>query len=133
MSGTVARLVTFAEVREDGSDERQMSISARHEAVLQDGRRLLLLDDRGWTTSVRGADDIWAVTSVEEIESEARMVVGPDEPFEGRTQADMEADHWAYLAEILRAQGVVVEAKELRELPHEVVLGERLLARLRGA
>ena len=26
-----------------------MSFSARHEAVLEDGRHLLLLDDRGWS------------------------------------------------------------------------------------
>lgn len=132
MSGSVTRLVTFVEIREDRSDARQMSIDARHEAVLEDGRRVLLLGDRGWTTSIRGGDDIWAVTSVEEIEREARTVVGPDEPFDDRTQADMEAGHWAYLAEILRGQGVVVEAVELRDLPHEVLLGDQLRGRLRG-
>jgi len=29
-----------------------MSVSVRHEAVLMDGRRLLLLDDRGWSSSL---------------------------------------------------------------------------------
>ena len=110
-----------------------MSIAARHEAVLEDGRRLLLLGDRGWTESVHGVSDIWPVTSVEEIEADARVVVGPDEPFDGRSQADMEADHWAYLAELLRQLGVAVEPAELRELPHDVVLGERLLARIQRA
>jgi hypothetical protein len=74
------------------------------------------------------APAIWAVTSVEDIETTARQVVGPDEPFDGRLQADMEANHWSYLAEILRQQGVSVDALELKRLPHDVVLSERLLA-----
>ena len=139
----VARLVTLVDVN-DGAAEGQMSLSARQEAVLVDGRRLLLLGDRGWSSSLRisrgavpGGDswprdmpDIWAVTSAEEIEGTARVVVGPDEPFDGCSQADMEAAHWEYLAGILRQQGVVVDPRELKRLPHDVVLSERLLARV---
>lgn len=105
-----------------------MSLSARHEAVLVDGRRVLLLDDRGWSAS--GRPNIWAVTSVEDIEETARVVVGPDEPFDGRSQEDMERDHWAYLTGVLRQQGVLVDASTLTRLPHDVVLSERLLARI---
>ncbi len=54
-----------------------MSVSALHLAVLDDGRWLTLLDDRGW--GVSGPSDIWRRTSVEEIETAARMVVGPGE------------------------------------------------------
>lgn len=130
----VTRLVTFVDVRNDAADARQMSVSARHEAVLADGSRVLLLGDRGWSSSLRGpgSGDVWSRTSPEEIESEARTVVGPDEPFEGRSHEDMEADHWAYLEAVLRGQGVVVDAGELKQLPHDVVLGQRLLARIRG-
>jgi len=142
---SVARLVTSVGIDDDGEDAQSMSVSARHEAVLVDGRRLLLLGDRGWAAAlgpalVREAQDggsrrkavsgIWATTSIEELEGTARCVVGPDEPFDGRSQEDMEADHWASLAELLRQQGVVVDAQELKWLPHEVVLTERLLARL---
>jgi hypothetical protein len=105
------------------------SVSARHEALLVDGRRVLLLHDRGWSSS-GNVPDIWAVTSVEDIVETARFVVGPDEPFAGRSQEDMEAAHWASLSEVLRRQGVVVDARELERLPHDVVLGERLLARV---
>ena len=129
----VARLVTHVELRD--ADARSMSVSARLEAVLQDGRRVTLLDDRGWTESIRGGGGgpgIWADMSIAEIEATARTVVGPDEPFDGRTQPDMERDHWAYLTEILRAHGVRVVGDRLRELPHEVMLGGRLLALLRG-
>lgn len=107
-----------------------MSVSARHEAVLADGRRLLLLGDRGWTSSGGRNADIWSTLSVEEVENTARTVVGPDEPFGGRSPEEMEAGHWSYLADVLRQQGVLVDAAELQRLPHDVVLGERLLKRM---
>jgi hypothetical protein len=124
----VTRLVIFVEVDETVADPRQMSLSARHEAVLSDGGRVLLLADRGWSAS--GPPDIWAVTSVEEITDTARMVVGPDERFGSRSQKDMEADHWASLAVVLRRQGVEADAPALGRLPHDVVLGQRLLERI---
>jgi len=46
-------LVTFVEVDDAVADPRQMSVSARHEAVLMDGGRVLLLADRGWSVSAR--------------------------------------------------------------------------------
>jgi hypothetical protein len=143
----VTRLVTLVDVQDDVADARQMSVSALHEAVLEDGRRVLLLDDRGWTSaaltaswgdevpdgdSSRDQTDVWAVTSVEDIEETARVVVGPDEPPDGYSQEERDASHWAYLADVLRQQGVVVDAMELKQLPHDVVLSKRLLARIGG-
>ena len=72
----------------------------------------------------------WALTSAHDIAETTRVVVGPDEPFGGRSQDDMESDHWNALTEKLRADGVVVDAGELRQLPHAVVLSDRLVARL---
>jgi hypothetical protein len=141
----VTHLVTLVDVNLGNSDARQMSVSARHEVVLADGRRVLLLDDRGWTSSVlrayrvgefaggdsrREQPDPWVLTTVEDIEETARVVVGPDEPAEGRSQEAARADHWAYLAGVLREHGVVVDAVELEKLPHDVVLSEDLLARI---
>jgi hypothetical protein len=139
----VTRLVTLVDVNDENSDTHQMSVSARHEAVLADGRRVLLLDDRGWTSAAltaywgevpedsrRDQPDVWAVTTVEDIEETARVVVGPDEPPDGYSQEEAEAAHWAYLADVLRQQGVVVNAQELKRLPNDVVLSERLLARI---
>ena len=129
----VVCLETLADVRETG-DPRSMSVSARHEAVLDDGSRVLLLDDRGWTGSLRGAAagtlDAWAFETEDEIAFTARTVVGPDEPFDDHSFADMAAGHWKALAETLRAHGVAVEPDDLARLPHEVVLSERLRARL---
>jgi hypothetical protein len=89
-------------------DPRTMSLSALHLAILQDGRRVVLLDDRGWSGS--GPPDIWRHTSIEEVEETARTVVGPDEPFGGHSQAAMETDHWAALAGTLGQQGVLISA-----------------------
>jgi hypothetical protein len=137
--GVVVRLVTLVDLRDDDRGA-QMSFSARHEAVLEDGHHVLLLDDWGWSTSLlrstadsdsgRDVPDFWAVTSREDIEETTRQVVGPDEPFEGRSQEDMEGDHWVYLAGILRQEGVAAVAHQLKGLPHDVVLSERLLALL---
>jgi hypothetical protein len=137
----VARLLTLVDLVENQIGA-QVSFSARQEAVLVDDRRVVLLDDRGWSSSLllatadsgsgspRDVDDFWTVTSIEEIAETSRWVVGPDEPFDGRSQEDMERGHWTYLTEILRQQGVAVDADELKGLPHDVVLSERVLALL---
>ena len=129
----VTRLVTFVEVDAEAPDGRRISFSARHEAVLADGRRRTLLDDRGWTEAIRGAPpgaDFWTLTAAEDIEDTARAVVGPDEPPDGVSHEAAEADHWAWMAEVLQRQGVAVDAQTLAQLPHDVVLSEPLRARL---
>jgi hypothetical protein len=83
----VVHLETLADIG-GSADAGRISVSARHEAVLEDGRRLLPLGDRGWSETIRGAgahkvSDIWAVTTEQEIAETARAVVGPDEPFGG--------------------------------------------------
>ena len=129
----VVRLETVTDLQRPEND-RDMSVSARLEAVLADGRRVVLLDGRGWTSSLRGfgADDmdVWATSSEAEIAETARAVVGPDEAYGGRSQSEMDAGHWTTLAETLRAEGVEAGADDLRRLPHDVVLTERLRARL---
>lgn len=42
----------------------------------------------------------------------------------------MEADHWASLQQIAQRQGVTVDAAVLRQLPHDVVLSQQVLARI---
>jgi acetyl esterase/lipase len=147
----VARLLTLVDiddVDEEGPNARRMSVTARQEALLEDGRRVVLLDDRGWSGQLGAVwtDDApppegwretlpstWAFETVEELERTARDVVGPDEPVRDSTQAEIEASHWEALASILREHGVEVEAAELRELPHDVELSTRLRARVSRA
>ncbi|MEU4575305.1 hypothetical protein [Nonomuraea sp. NPDC023979] len=121
----ISRLVTSVEV--DDQAAGTVSVSARLEAELADGTRVLLLDDRGWGSSQR-----WAATSAADVRETARVVVGPDEPSGGRSQEDTEAGHWGSLQRIARQQGVVVDAATLRRLPHDVVLSREVLARLGG-
>lgn len=146
----VARLVTFVDIADaddDGPAARRMSVSARHEAVLEDGRRIVLLDDRGWSEQlfVVGSDErsqeergrvelpgVWASETVADLERTARDVVGPDEPFAGRTREEMDASHWDSLGRVLRRQGVEIEAAELRGLAHDVELSDRVRARIGG-
>ncbi|MEV4163197.1 hypothetical protein [Nonomuraea dietziae] len=117
--------MTFVDVDDQAADT--ISVSARHEAELVDGTRVLLLNDRGW-----GSSQGWAATSVADIQETTRAVVGPDEPFGGRSQEDMEADHWASLQQLAQRQGVIVDAAALRQLPHDVVLSQQVLARIGG-
>ncbi|MCX4776575.1 hypothetical protein [Streptomyces sp. NBC_01264] len=122
----VTRLVTYTDLDAGGTSARQLSVSARLEAVLADGRSVVLLDDRGWSSS--GPAGLLASTSGEDLEETARTVVGPDEPFDGMTREQMAAGHWGHLADVLGQHGVDVAAHELERLPHDVVLSARLRA-----
>ncbi|GAA4964982.1 hypothetical protein [Kineococcus glutinatus] len=126
------RLITSLDIDEaaggEFNDDRRTSISALHELELADGRRLTLLDDRGWSSS--GPGSIWAYQSMESLAETARTVVGPDEPPEGRTHEEETALHWAHLADIVQEQGVYIEAGELAALPHDVDVSSAIRARL---
>ena len=121
-------LVTVADLDYNTSDKTRISVSARLAVVLDTGRSVLLLDDRGWSTTQK-----WSDASVEEIRETALVVVGPDEPFEDRTEEDMAADYWEYLSDLLERQDLAIDPAELRELPHEVRLSQRLLKRIGAA
>lgn len=137
----IARLVTFVDIA-DETRPSQLSFSARHDALLADGRRIVLLDDRGWSQSrICAFSDTesavperpsspWDGVTREDIEKTARTVVGPDSAYAEYTQAEMDEGHWSYLSAALEEEGVHVGATDLRALPHEVELSDRLLARL---
>jgi len=133
----VARFITFTDVVGDVGDVGDASVLARHEALLTDGRRVVIFADRGWSWSIRSTEgdvrhDPWSSTSRQDIEETARVVVGPDEAFDNHSQDDMEADHWAHIARVLEQHGVSVAAHALTNVPHDVVLSERLLARVQA-
>jgi hypothetical protein len=115
----VVRLETVVTLRERG--DGFASYSARLDAVLDEGRRVVLLDDRGWSEQTRGPRP-WPSATREEIAFTARTVVGPDEPPPGRTAAEEDDLHWDSLARTLGAQGISIDPAELRALPHDVLL-----------
>ncbi len=125
------RLVTFIDIQAAAGAElnadRRMSISALHQLELVGGRRVTLLDDRGWSSS--GPSGIWSYGSLEDLTKTARMV-GPDEPPEDRSPEDEAAMHWAQLAAYAQAQGVHVEPGELAALPHDVEISPEIRARV---
>jgi hypothetical protein len=123
---TVVHLETSIDLDGADNDPRRVSVSATLSAVLDDGRRITLLDDRGW-----GTTGLWETTTVGEIENTALTVVGPDEPVEGQSREEVAAAHWTHLAAVLGARGVVTGPDTLRTLPHAVVLSDRLRSRIR--
>ena len=147
---SVSHLLTFVDLSDShdpGPNAREMYVTARLDAVLDHGRRVVLLDDRGWggmlnwywteeptdeerRRAEREAPSIWADETIEEMEETARTVVGPDEPLDGVSHDEMAASHWGALAEDLRAHGVEITGEELAALRHDVELSERVLARI---
>lgn len=117
--GEIERLLTVVDL--DDRDTRGHSAWAHLHAVLREGRRFVLLDDRGWSSSALVAD-----RGIQEVKDTAKTVVGPDEPGPGETREQMEVMYWESLERKLREAGVNAEARELRALPHDVEIGERL-------
>jgi hypothetical protein len=122
---TVQGLLTLADL--DDRNPNGHSVSVRHDAVLSDGHQVVLLDDRGWSSS-QSVDG----ETIDEVKRTARVVVGPDEPGPGRTRTEMEANHWATLERKLENAGIRTGGVDLKALPHEVVLSDRLRRRLKG-
>ena len=122
---TPKRLISFADLDVNPSHPERVSIRVRLELELADGRRVLLLNDRGWSSSAT-----WSELTMEHILMNARDVVGPDEPPQGRSREEEANLHWASLQRTVQRHGVTVRADELRQLPHDVVVSERLLARV---
>jgi hypothetical protein len=122
--GEVERLVTLVDL-DDRNQNDGHSAWAHLYVVLRSGERRLLLDDRGWSSSAEIAQD-----GLQQIEDTARMVVGPDGPGAGETDEQMEAWYWEWMHHKLRDAGVSAEADDLKALPHDVEIGERLRHRL---
>jgi hypothetical protein len=115
----VERLVTVVDL--DERNQSGHSARAHLYIELSSGGRHLLLDDRGW-----GGSGELGQRDLREIEDTARMVVGPDGPGPGETDEQMQAWYWEWMEHKLRDNGISAGADELKALPHDVELGERL-------
>jgi hypothetical protein len=99
--------------------KRGVSFDVHEFAELDDGRRLTLHEERGFTTSGQ-----WRHLTLENLERDVRTTVLPDED-------DTRDEHpWEWLATLLHARGVEATAEGLRLLPYDVEFSERLRARL---
>ncbi len=125
---SASKLVTVADLDYSSSDKTRVSVAVRLGLLLKDGGSVLLLDNRGWSTSQH-----WADVSVDDIEKRAFDVMGPDAPQEDQDKEEMATEYWEFLSEILEQQDLDIGPAELRELPHEVRLSHRLLKRLDAA
>jgi hypothetical protein len=119
----VERLVTVVDL--DERNQSGHSARAGLYVVLSSGERRVLFDDRGWSSSAEIAQ-----AGLRQIEDTARMVVGPDGPGAGETDEQMQAWYWERMEHKLRDAGISAEAGELKALPHDVEIGERLRHRL---
>jgi hypothetical protein len=119
---------------EDTSSPGGLSFRVSEFAVLDDGRRLTLHEERGWTQWVRrGAPPgeqltedpgPWSLMTRQSVIQDTLNVVLPDD------DDPAEAHPYEWLAELLAARGVSATAAELRAVPYDVELSPRLEERL---
>ena len=96
---------------------RKLTFRVQEFADLDDGRRITLHDERGYSTS--GPEDPWQFQTSESIEADVRTTVLPDDD-------DGEEHPWEWLVELLRAQGVDASVEELKQVPYRVEFSQRL-------
>jgi hypothetical protein len=125
----VVGLGAICDLREVKSNPpNAVSFSVAEFAVLEDGERVVLHRDRGFTLGLRttgsalrpGMNASFGET-VESITRDVLNVVLPDDE-------DDEEDHpWEWLAQLARERGLDVSADDLRGLPYEVVLSDNVI------
>lgn len=141
-TGDVVRLVVTVEVddatwrrRREGRRRPDASFGLRLEVELAGGSRVLLRDDRGWTTGLRSVGgpaaplDVWEHLREEDVLATALPTALPEVDLEHPGPEDLAA--YEELADLAAAAGVVVGAEHLRAVPHVVEPGPRLVSALR--
>jgi hypothetical protein len=101
-------------------DQREAHFDVSEFAVLDDGRRITLHNERGFSGRLSFDADAWLDLTSDGLKRD----VLPDED-------DTEDEHpWEWLVELCRARGIVTTVEELKGVPYVVVLGDRVQARL---
>ena len=109
--------------RSDGSGDQGFSVSEF--ITLEDGRRVILHEDRGFTLGWRSSGeprpgDVREHETLESLTRDVLNVVLPDDD-------ECADDHpWSWLADLARARGLDVTAEDLRRLPYEVTFSEKV-------
>lgn len=102
---------------------REHSFRVSELVLLDNGKRVILHAERGYTSRI-SAGDIWTRETAGKVTRDVLTTVLPD-------RDDTADEHpWAWLAELAQARKIEVTADDLRQLPYEVVLTERVIQRL---
>jgi hypothetical protein len=116
MGVTVVGLGAWSELAR--RDETGMDIDVHEVAVLDDGRRLTLHHDRGFSTS-------GSHLTAEHLESSVLTTVLPDD-----AEVTGEDHPWEWLASLIQDQGVAIMPEQLKVVPYVLEVGPRLSALL---
>lgn len=106
-------------------DARSQSFSVSEYVTLEDGRRVILHEDRGFTIGLgssneSGPADLRRRLTLEILTRQVLNVVLPDDD-------DAEEHHpWWWLADLARARALNVSADDLRSLRYEVLFTDRV-------
>jgi hypothetical protein len=124
--GRVVGLGAVCDLRPQRFDEaRSQSFSVSEFVTLEDGRRVILHEDRGFTIGWRssgesGSGDVRRHETLESLTRDVLNVVLPDDD-------ECAEDHpWSWLADLARARGLNVTADDLRGLPYEVIFTDEV-------
>lgn len=109
--------------RESSEDPARASFAVGEFLVMDNGDRVMLHNERGFT-SRNSHGDYWRHRTAEEIVTSTLMTVLPDED-------GTEPHPWEWLAELAGRRDIDVTADELRQLPYVVVLSDRVKRRIR--
>jgi hypothetical protein len=103
---------------------RSQSFSVSEFVTLEDGRRVILHEDRGFTiglgSSRETTADLRRGLTLEVLTRQALNVVLPDD------DVPAEAHPYSWLADLARARGLNVTADDLRSLPYEVTFTDEV-------
>ncbi|SCF05018.1 hypothetical protein GA0070612_3324 [Micromonospora chokoriensis] len=119
--GRIVGLVASCDLRgEYPEDASTRNFIVSELAILEDGRRVLLHADRGFTLTARSTGVSGGVVPlVETRESITPNVLNAVLPDDAEESA--EEHSWSWLAELARARGLDATAEDLRGLPYQVV------------
>jgi len=119
-SSGVVGLGAICDLRTPGfDDEHSQSFSVSEFALLENGQRVILHEERGFTIG-SGTGAIRDYETPDSITQDVLNVVLPDDD-------ESEDDHpWSWLAELARARGLDVTAEDLQGLPYEVILTDNV-------
>lgn len=104
---------------ERSADRHTQNFSVSEFVTLEDGRRVILHEDRGFTTALRstGRSDPGELREHMTIESLTRDVLSVVLPDDDKPAED---HPYSWLAQLARARGLTVTADDLRILSYEV-------------